>query len=480
MEAIAPSPTTSVLCVDMDGTLLATDMLWESLLVLLRTQPWRLVFLPAWLLKGKAHLKHQIAQHVVLDPASLPYRDDVLDFLRREKEAGREIVLATASDRRFAEAVAHHLGLFSAVLASDGRVNLAGRQKLKALEMYVGGKAFNYLGNGKADLPLWKAASEVTVVHPSTRLLRQAQRVGAVLRIFSPRANRFRSFLQALRVSQWVKNALLFVPLLLAHKVTGGAQVLSALLAFCSFSFCASSVYIVNDLLDLESDRHHPRRKFRPFAAGTLPISTGVLLVPLLLGGSFLIAALLLPPLFAAALGLYVAITTAYSFYLKRIVVLDILVLAGFYTIRVLAGAVAVKVPVSPWLLAFSMFLFLSLALVKRYSELVLMHAGGETLAKGRGYLVGDRELLQGIGVTSGYLSVLILALYVSSKEVTALYQHPQALWLVCPFLLYWITRAWFLVHRGAIDEDPLVFTLKDPASYVVGGFIGLVILTAL
>jgi 4-hydroxybenzoate polyprenyltransferase len=203
-------------------------------------------------------------------------------------------------------------------------------------------------------------------------------------------------------------------------------------------------------------------------------------LVPLLLGGSFLIAALLLPPLFAAALGLYVAITTAYSFYLKRIVVLDILVLAGFYTIRVLAGAVAVKVPVSPWLLMFSMFLFLSLALVKRYSELVLMHAGGETLAKGRGYLVDDRELLQGIGVTSGYLSVLVLALYVNSKEVTALYQHPQALWLVCPFLLYWITRVWFLVHRGAIDEDPLVFTLKDPASYVVGGFIGLVILTAL
>jgi 4-hydroxybenzoate polyprenyltransferase len=464
----------------MDGTLLATDVLWESLLVLLRTQPWRLVFLPAWLLKGKAYLKHQIAQHVVLDPKSLPYRDDVLDFLRREKEAGREIVLATASDRRFAEAVAHYLGLFSAVLASDGRVNLAGRQKLKALEMYVGAKAFNYLGNGKADLPLWKAASEVSVVHPSTRLLRQAQRVGAVLRIFSPRANRFRSFLQALRVSQWVKNALLFVPLLLAHKVTEGAQVLSAIFAFCSFSFCASGVYVVNDLLDLESDRHHPRRKFRPFAAGTLPISTGVLLVPLLLGGSFLIAALLLPPLFAAALGLYVAMTTAYTFYLKRIVVLDILMLAGFYAIRVLAGAVAVTVPVSPWLLMFSMFLFLSLALVKRYSELVLTHAGGETLARGRGYLVHDRELLQGIGITSGYLSVLVLALYVSSKEVTALYQHPQALWLVCPFLLYWITRVWFLVYRGAINDDPLVFALKDPASYAVGGFIGLAILAAL
>lgn len=480
MEAIAPSPTTRVLCVDMDGTLLATDVLWESLLVLLRTQPWRLAFLPVWLLKGKAHLKRQIARHVVLDPASLPYRDDVLDFLREEKKVGRKIVLATASDRTFAEAVAHHLGLFSAVLASDGKINLAGRRKLKALEMYVGGKEFSYLGNGKADLPLWKAASEVTVAYPSTRLLRQVQRVGTVLRVFSPRANRLRSLLRALRVSQWAKNTLLFVPLLLAHKVTGGAQAFAALLAFCSFSFCASSIYIVNDLLDLKSDRQHPKKKLRPFAAGTLPISTGMLLVPLLVGSSFLIAGFLLPSLFVATLGMYVAVSTAYSFYLKRIVVLDILVLAGCYTIRVVAGAAAVTVPVSPWLLAFSMFLFLSLALVKRYSELVLMHTVGETLAKGRGYLVDDRELLQGIGVTSGYLSVLVLALYINSKEVTALYQHPQALWLLCPFLLYWITRIWLLVYRGVIDEDPLVFTLKDPASYVVGGFIGLVILAAL
>jgi len=480
MEAIAALPTTRVLCVDMDGTLLATDVLWESLLVLLRTQPWRLAFLPFWLFKGKAHLKHQIAQYVVLDPESLPYRDDVLDFLRKEKGAGREIVLATASDRTVAEAVAHHLGLFSAVLASDGKVNLAGRQKLKALEMYVEGKQFNYLGNGKADLPLWKAASEVTVAHPSTHLLRQVKKVGTVLRIFSPRTNRLRSLLRALRVSQWVKNTLVFVPLLLAHKVTGGAQALLALSAFCSFSFCASSIYIVNDLLDLKSDRQHPKKKFRPFAAGTLPISTGMCLVPLLLGSSFLIAGFLLPPLFTVALGIYVAVTTAYSFYLKRIAVLDILVLAGCYTIRVVAGAVAVTVPVSPWLLAFSMFLFLSLALAKRYSELVLMHAGGEILAKGRGYLVTDKELLQGIGVTSGYLSVLVLALYVNSKEVTALYQHPQALWLLCPFLLYWITRIWLLVYRGAVDEDPLVFTLKDPASYVVGGVIGLVILAAL
>lgn len=480
MEAITSPSTSRVICVDMDGTLLATDVLWESLLVLLKRQPLSLLCLPAWLLRGKAYLKHQIAQRVILDPASLPYRDDVLHLLRKEKEAGREIVLATASDRKLAEAVGRYLGLFSAVLASDGTVNLAGRQKLKALETYVGGKEFTYLGNGKADIPIWKAASEATVVDPSVRLLKQAQRVGADLRIVSPRAHRFRSLLQALRVSQWVKNILLFVPLLLAHKVTGGAQAVAALLAFSSFSVCASGVYIVNDLLDLESDRRHPRRRYRAFAAGALRISTGVLLAPLLLGSSVLTAALLLPPLFAGALGLYVAMTTAYTFYLKRIAVLDILVLAGFYTIRVVAGAAAVEVPLSPWLLAFSMFLFLSLALAKRYSELVLMRASGETLARGRGYFVDDKELLQSIGVTSGYLSVLVLALYVNSREVTALYRHPEALWLVCPFLLYWITRVWFFVYRGAIQEDPLVFTLKDPASYVVGGFVALAIVAAL
>lgn len=479
-SSLPAAPTSRVLCVDLDGTLLATDLLWESLLALLKRRPWSLVLLPGWLLKGKAYLKHQIAQRVELNPGSLPYRKDVLDFVKRENGSGREIVLATASDGKFARSVAGYLGLFSGVLASDGKINLAGRWKLKALETHIGNKGFDYIGNAKADLPLWRVASQVLLVNPSPRLLRQAQRVGPVRWIFGHREGPRRSLTKALRVDQWVKNVLLFVPLLTSHRLIEGRLVLSSLLAFLAFSFCASGTYIVNDLLDLESDRHHPSKRLRPFAAGGLPISTGVLLALLFLGAGFAIAAVLLPAPFSAALGLYVVITSAYSFYLKRIVAVDVLVLAGLYTLRVLAGGEAVNIPISQWLLAFSLFLFLSLAFVKRYAELSNAHARREALAKGRGYLVQDKELVRSLGPTSGYLSVLVLALYISSREVTALYRHPQVLWLACPLLLYWITRVWLLAHRGEIDEDPVVFTLRDTVSYAVGGVIGLIILAAL
>jgi len=250
--------------------------------------------------------------------------------------------------------------------------------------------------------------------------------------------------------------------------------------AFLAFSLCSSGSYILNDLIDLESDRKHPIKKFRPFAAGMLPISTGLLFVPLLLGGGFVISVFLLPILFTAALGLYTVITTAYSFYLKRIVVLDVIVLAGLYTLRILSGAAAIDISISPWLLSFSMFFFLSLAFVKRYCELSMMQSGKEILAKGRGYLVKDNELLRNIGVTSGLVSVLVIALYINSKEVTVLYQHPEAIWLICPLLMYWITRVWLLAHRGEMLEDPVLFALKDPTSYAIGGLIGLIMLAAL
>jgi len=480
MSIAIQSSMTRVLCVDLDGTLLATDVLWESFLVLLKTQPWKLVFLPLWLIRGKAYFKQQIARHVVLNPATLPYREDVLQFLTREKAQGREIVLATGSDRKLAEAVGRHVGLFSEIFASDGRTNLVGRRKLTAIENYTNGKGFDYLGNGKVDLSVWKAATEAMVVHPSARLLKQMQSVSAVHQIFSPPKNGLSTVLHALRVHQWVKNVLLFIPLLLAHKIFEGEKVLLLLYAFLSFSLCASSVYIVNDLLDLESDRHHPEKKLRPFAAGNLSISTGLILTPVLLGSSFVIATLLLTPLFAAALALYLALTTAYSMYLKRIAIIDVLVLAGLYTLRMLSGAVAVNVHVSPWLLAFSIFVFFSLALIKRYSELTTIHDSSKTVVNGRDYYFDDRGFLLNIGIASGYLSLLVFTLYVNSPEVIALYQNPQYLWLVCPLFLYWITRLWLLAYRGPVVEDPLVFTLKDPASYTVGAVIGLILMIAL
>ena len=287
------------------------------------------------------------------------------------------------------------------------------------------------------------------------------------------------TLLRAFRVHQWVKNLLLFVPLLMAHRVMNLGMLSSVLIAFAAFSLCASSSYLFNDLLDLESDRLHPRKKHRPFAAGSLDIGTGVVAGSLLFAGSLATAVLLLPPRFVLYLLIYVVTTTAYSLFLKRVVILDVLVLAGLYTIRVMAGGAAAGIAVSPWLLAFSMFLFLSLAIIKRYSELNMNRSLDRGSIDGRDYDIGDMELLRSVGPASGYLSVLVFTLYVNSKEVVDLYRTPVILWLIGPCLLYWITRLWLLSHRGQIDGDPIVFTVKDPVSYVVGGVIGIVIIAA-
>lgn len=471
--------TSSPLCVDLDGTILATDLLWESLLILLKKNPLYLLRLPFWLARGRAFLKRQIAIRVSLDPAALPYREDVLSFLRGERRAGRPLVLATGADRHLAEQVARHLGIFDRVLASDGIVNLTGLAKLRAIREHVAPDDFDYVGNGAADLPLWRAARHSIVVGPSAPLRRHAGGLSAVSEVVSARPGRVTALVKALRLYQWVKNGLLFVPLLLAHKVTDVAALLDVLAAFVAFGACASAVYVLNDLADLEADRRHPYKQSRPFAAGHLPIHVGLLLAPSCAVAGLLGSFALLSPAFTASLLGYLALAAAYSFALKRMVVLDVLVLAGLYTLRVLAGGVAAAVPVSPWLLAFSMFFFLSLALVKRYAELRVMQDRKQTDVAGRNYRVGDMDILRGIGTASGYLSVLVVALYTNSSEVTALYAHPRALWLVGVFMLYWITRIWFLAHRGNIDEDSILFTVTDPTSYVVGALIVAVILLA-
>ncbi len=355
------------LCVDLDGTLIATDALWESLLLLVKSKPISLLSLPLWFMKGKAHFKRQIAERVKLNPASLPYRENVLSFLKKEQETGREIVLATAADETVAQGVAAHLGIFSEVLASDGAINLSGQHKLAALKKHSGTNGFDYIGDAGVDLPLWQAAHRAYLVQPSTALHNKARRVASVGGVFTEKKNNLFSLLKALRIYQWVKNILLFVPLLMAHKVIEADLNLQALYAFVAFSLCASCVYIVNDLLDLEADRLHPHKRHRPFAAGVLPIKAGVLTAPLLLVASFTIAAVFLPLNFFIVLGLYFLLTTAYSFHLKRVLIVDVLVLAGLYTLRLFAGGIATSVPISPWLLAFSMFLFLKLSFVNLF-----------------------------------------------------------------------------------------------------------------
>lgn len=291
---------------------------------------------------------------------------------------------------------------------------------------------------------------------------------------------RLRSLLAALRVHQWVKNLLVIVPVILDHKLFDLPLVLRALAAFAAFCCAASGAYVLNDLLDLEADRRHRTKRLRPFAAGTLSPAFGKLLAPLLLMTALLLAALVPARSFFALLVLYLAVTTAYSVYLKRIAVVDVLLLAGLYTLRVLAGVAATGVRFSTWLLAFSMFLFLSLAFLKRYAEVKGAESAPEEGIFRRGYLRGDREWLGSMGGASGYLSVLVLALYISSEQVMALYRRPVALWLVCPLLLFWISRMWLLGHRGRLHDDPIVATARDPLSYVLGGLVAVILLVAI
>jgi len=469
--------TEPVLCVDLDGTLIATDMLWESLMLLLRQQPLQLINLPIWVLRGKSYFKQKIAEVTEVNAATLPFRSDVLTFLQREKENGRKIVLATASDKKIAEAIKRETELFSGVFASDGLTNCSGPNKSKVLVESFGSKGFDYIGNGRVDMPIWEAARYALLVDPSRRLLKKAEREVTVKYVFRRTQNRLIELLKAIRVHQWVKNLLVFVPVIMAHKLFDPALLFRSVCAFFAFSLCASGIYVLNDLLDLPSDRQHPKKKFRPFASGALSIPTGVSIAPILLAGAFLFAYLTLPVLFIGILGLYYLTTTAYSFVLKKIAILDILILAGLYTLRIFAGGMATGVPISAWLLAFSMFLFLSLALMKRYTELNVMQMSGSENVAGRGYRLSDQPGLLSLGTTSGYLSVLVLALYINSQEVTRLYDRPLVLWLICPLLLYWITRMWFRAQRGEIDDDPLVAAIKDPFSYGIGLAIAILLL---
>ncbi|NMO20393.1 UbiA family prenyltransferase [Pyxidicoccus fallax] len=466
-KPLPADPPDVPLAVDLDGTLVRTDTLHENLLALFKHAPWLMLLVPLWVLKGKAFFKAEVARRVALDAARLPYNEELLAWLREEKARGRQLVLATAADRRIADGVAAHLGLFSDVYASDGTVNLSGARKLARLKESLG--TFDYAGNDAVDMPLWRESRQVVVVHAPAGVLKRAHGLGRqVHRVFEKPRVGARVWVKALRVHQWAKNALVFVPLLAAHKAAQPDMLLQAVLGFTAFSLCASSVYVLNDMLDLDSDRRHPTKCKRPFAACALPVSTGVFLAPALLLAGALVC-FFLPPAFAALLATYYALTLAYSLRLKQVVMLDVLVLAGLYTVRIFGGSLAVGVPTSSWLMMFSMFLFLSLALVKRLSEVRRLRLSNEKAAHGRGYLAQDYEQLASLGAAAGQVSVLVLALYITSKEVTALYTYPERLWLLCPVMLYWVGRVWVLAHRGLVNEDPLVFALRDRVSYAVG-----------
>jgi 4-hydroxybenzoate polyprenyltransferase len=463
------------LIVDLDGTLIHTDMLHESALRVSRDSPLDVLRIPFWLAQGKAVLKQKLAGRSTFDPSSLPYNESLLDWLREQRAAGRRLVLCTASDRSIADAVAAHLGVFDEVMASDGAVNLAGQHKAEALERRYGHGGFDYAGNSSADLKVWRRARHAIVVNGGAGLAGRAAALCKVEREFPAPARGLKAWRKVLRVHQWLKNLLLFVPMLAAHQIMEPANWLTLLLAFVSFSLCASTVYIANDLLDLESDRAHPRKRLRPFASGAVPAWMGVLLAPVLLAASVVLA-WYVGGGFLPWLAVYFLLTCVYSWGLKRLILVDCVALAMLYTLRIIAGGAALELPLSFWLLAFSVFLFLSLAFVKRYAELQTQALAGKNKAHGRGYYTSDAPLVQMLGVTAGYAAAVVLSMYLNSDTVVKLYACPEAVWGAVPVLLFWISWIWMQAHRGHMHDDPVVFAVKDQASLAAGLVFGAMI----
>jgi 4-hydroxybenzoate polyprenyltransferase/phosphoserine phosphatase len=465
------------LCVDLDGTLTPVDTLHESLLDMGRRGPAALLRIPAWLMRGKAGFKQKVAEHSQIDASLLPLRQDLLDWLRAERSNGRRLVLATAANRQIAERVASRLDLFDEVVCSSETENLAGDGKRRALVQRFGEQGFDYAGNAAPDLKVWKSARRAIVVGDA-RLVAGASRVAQVERAFPARKPSLHAWLRAIRLHQWVKNALVFVPVLAAHRIMEAETLITTVIAFFAFNFCASSVYVVNDLLDLAADRRHPRKCRRPFASGEISARSGLLLAALLVAVSAALA-WRCGLWFAAALVAYYAVTWAYSLRLKQAALVDVITLAALYTLRIVAGAAATLIVPSFWLLAFSMFVFLCLGFVKRYAELYDARQSGALGGHGRGYSSHDLETLLTMGMASGFSSVVVVALYINSPESQALYRHHVPMWLICPLLLYWIMRMWLLATRGQMNDDPVVFAIRDRISLVTLALVGLMVVAS-
>lgn len=460
------------LCVDLDGTLVGTDTLWESVILLLRHKPWLIALAPFWLLGGRARFKRAIASRVSLDPSALPYREELVEALRASKQRGRRLVLATAADRDVAERIAKHVGLFDEVLSSDGEANLKAHKKRERLVAAYAASGFDYVGDSHADLAVFEQATRGYLVAASKALATRAERTGKVL-VVSTRPSIVRALFKELRVHQWAKNALVVAPVVLAPGVPSLPIVAKALLAALAFSLCASAGYVFNDLLDLEADRHHHTKKNRPFASGALPVVFGPPLFIGLLVAGFAASLALLPLGFSVMLAIYFAGTMSYSLYLKRALLVDVFVLAGLYTHRILAGGIATSIPISAWLLGLSMFLFTSLAFAKRYVELdVLEHEGK---IKNRNYYKADLAMVGAMGPASGYLAAFVFSLYVEMGAHRGAYREPVLLWLVVPVLLYWVSRIWILTGRGQMQDDPVKFALKDQTSLLCGLLMALI-----
>jgi len=472
------------LCVDLDGTLLKTDSLYELFLLLFKKNPLYCIIAISWLMKSKAHFKAEISKRVLLSAESLPYNEDVIAYIKAQ-DPMRKIILVTGSNKKVANLIAEHLGLFDEVIASDSTINLTGRDKRDRLVEHFGGSndkdksGFEYIGNEKTDMPVWKEAKKVSVVSQNNDFLKSVHNSFDNVETFELQKPSIKNYLKGIRIHQWVKNLLVFIPLFLDHRFNDGQAFVQVLLTFFGLSILASFTYIINDLLDLESDRLNQTKRKRPFASGLISIKQAAVMMAVL----FVIFVAILTQLNASinlVLMVYLAATLSYSFYLKRVAMLDVTMLAGLFSLRIIAGIVAIDSGWSFWLLAFSMFFFLSLAFAKRFSEVENLRREGREKASGRGYTIADLPMLNSSGVAAGYISILVVALYIDSEKVQQMYAHPEILWLICPPLLFWIGRIWMITGRGEMHEDPIVFAIKDKVSLLVVSVCALILLAAM
>ncbi len=458
------------LLVDLDGTLIATDSLVESILSLVKLRPWLVLHILYWRILGKTHLKRKIFEHSSPDIDLIPVRNEVLKFVKSRSEQGVEIVLCTGAWFELSEKFLNRFPFFDSHMASTQENNLTGNNKARAAVKKFGVGGYDYIGNDSKDLPVWKDARKAIVVG-NNRLRDLAEKITEVEKHFVILDAGPKVWLKALRIHQWAKNGLVFVPLVTSHQLTNLDSFIKVLTGFCILGICASATYLFNDALDLDADRRHARKKDRPIAAGVIPVVHGLVMSILLVSTGIVLALVLIGLPFLLALICYLIVTTSYSLFLKRLQTVDVLTLASLFTIRVIAGSSATGVELSFWLLAFSMFMFLSLALVKRVSELIRFDEAthhSPDKVPGRGYFASDLLILEGLGVASGFMAVLVFALYINSESVVLLYSHPQYLWFICPVLGYWIMRIWILTARGQMSEDPIGFAITDVNSWVV------------
>lgn len=453
------------LCVDLDCTLVKTDTFYESVVGAVKSNPALIFVLPFYLAGGITGIKNKIFDKYPPDPEYLPYNETVINLIEKEREAGRKIFLVTASLQKTADSVAAHVGNFDGAFGSCGNYNLKGKNKAGFLEKKFGNNGFIYVGDSKADLWVWEKSAGAVCVNTSRKTDRKTS--SKILLKFGESHRAIPQIIKQIRIYQWVKNLLIFIPLLLAHNLEPVTYA-KAFLAFLSFSFAASAVYVLNDMSDLKSDRAHKRKRNRPFASGRLHLKYGFMIFPAFLLISLGAAFSFIGADFGFILAGYLVITTLYSFYLKKFYLVDIITLAGLYTIRILAGGEAAEVYVSNWLMGFSLFLFLSLATMKRYTELIALENENREKADGRGYRTGDKLLLLAFGPAAGLLSILVFNLYINSPEVIRLYEKPLLLYMVSPLLILWILRLWLKSHRGEMHDDPIVFTMKDKISYII------------